>query len=171
MRVLPGSLMVAGVLCLVAGGLPAQQRGIEFGSDIGAQYETGGENLLVSVPSAMLRVGFPLGNGQMRLEPRVQFQLASGNGTAGIVDGQVALRFGLTADADRPQPYVLAFPEIAASFGDFGDDAQFGVGGGFGLLIPQSDRLAFRIEGTYSRMFDPGVNLIRGSVGVSLFTR
>jgi hypothetical protein len=171
MRVLRGSVVMAGVLCLVAGGLPAQQRGIEFGSDIGAQYETGGENLLVSVPSAMLRVGFPMGNGQMRLEPRVQFQLVSGNGTGGFVDGQLAVRLGLTADENRPQPYVLAYPEIAGAFGDFGDDMQFGIGGGVGLLIPQGDRLAFRVEGTYSRLFDPGVNLIRGSVGVSLFTR
>ncbi len=171
MRAFPGSLVVAGVLCLVSGSLPAQQRGIEFGSDIGAQYETGGSNLLVSVPSAMLRVGFPLGDGRARVEPRIQFQLASGSGTAGIVDGQLALRLGLSNDANRAQPYVLAFPEIAASFGDIGDDSQFGLGGGIGLLIPQGDRLAFRIEGTYSRMFDPAVNLIRGSVGVSLFTR
>ena len=164
-------LVVAAATLIVPGQLAAQaQRGIELGTDIGAQYETGGETFLLSVPSTMLRVGFPLGDGQMRLEPRVQFQLASGDGTGGAVDGQLALRYGLGHDPARMQPYVLAYPEITAIFGDFGDDSQFGVGGGFGVLIPQGDRLAVRLEGTYSRLFDPGVNLIRGYVRISFFT-
>jgi hypothetical protein len=167
---------IAGLLVAVAlvplSQLAAQGRqGIELGTDIGAQYETGGETFLLSVPSTMLRVGFPLGDGRLRVEPRVQFQLVSGDGTGGAVDGQVALRYSLNGQPDRLQPYVLAYPEITAVFGDFGDKSQFGAGGGFGVLIPQGDQLAVRLEATYSRLFDPGVNLIRGSVGISFFTR
>lgn len=152
------------------------QRPIELGADLAASlaFNSGNSAFIAQTP-VTLRFGIPVGGGGS-VEPRVQFQLASGGGeTVTHLDLTPALLLQIGRKG-RHAPYLVLLPELAfISGGGAGSTTQFGAGAGLGTRLGESERFGFRVEAQYVRAIsDKGLippNAISLLFGVSFFSR
>jgi opacity protein-like surface antigen len=112
---------------------------------------------------------------QLSIEPTVGFSWLD-RGDVSITQlaltGRVLYHF--SADPTEPRFYVGG--GAGFSLIDLADqqETQFGVGGGLGVKLPVADRMAIRIEGSFSRNFEtdqlPAASVLGAVVGFSFFT-
>lgn len=167
--ILAGSV-VACVLTFAPADRAAAQ-GTEFGADIGfGVLFTEGTSLFQVATPTSFRIGLPLARG-LRLEPRTNFQLLSGEGeTAVNFAMQPALLFQLS-QRRIGGAYLALLPGISVVEVFDETETELSFGAGVGVRIPQGDRFALRVEGQYTRNFETDVNSVLALVGFSFFTR
>lgn len=157
------------------------QRPVEIGFDFGLellQFE--GETAWdVSIPGGGgfysyqtgFRVGFPVSDA-VRIEPAIGFSYLSEEDVSFY---NLRLIPSVVADvggrADGPKYFVKAGAGVRVVGGDIDSEAQFLAGGGFGIRTPIAQRLAQRVELTYTRAFESGefqaLNLFDLKIGFS----
>ena len=165
--------------------LDAQSGSVEIGFDTGLTLTMPSDTdfldydnqTSIDVPQQSIRVGFFVSD-QLSIEPAVGFSyiddfLGFGESLTQLaLEGRVLYHF--SPDPTRPRFYLgggAGFTLI-----DVADDqeTQFGVGGGLGVKLPIADRMAIRLEGSFSRYFEtdqlPATSVIGVVVGFSFFT-
>jgi len=162
--------------------LDAQSGSVEIGFDTGLSLTMPSDTdfldydnvTSINVPQQSIRVGFFVSD-QLSVEPAVGFSWLDAGGeslTQLALAGRVLYHF--SPDPTRPRFYLgggAGFTLI-----DVADDqeTQFGVGGGLGVKLPIADRMAIRLEGSFSRYFEtdqlPATSVIGVVVGFSFFT-
>jgi hypothetical protein len=157
--------------------LDAQSGSVEIGFDTGLSLTmvSDADNVTsIDVPQQSIRVGFFVSD-QLSIEPAVGFSWLHTGGESATqlaLAGRVLYHF--SPDPTRPRFYLGG----GAGFNliDVGDqqETQFGVGGGLGVKLPVADRMAIRLEGSFSRFFEtdllPAASVIGAVVGFSFFT-
>lgn len=168
--------------CVVAHPLSAQSRTgqpIEFGADasFGRIWEHVGNVgatftfTQLDVPAPTIRVAFPL-NDQLAIEPTVSLTTQhtdASTSTFFTLDG--ALLYELSPDRTRPQWFLRPF---IGMHHESGNGNGLTAGGGVGLKVPMTNRIAARFEARYtyasfpSDGWDQSLGLL---AGVSVYTR
>lgn len=178
----------AGVAVLVlTAPLQGQQRALELGVDGGIHYTDpageGRDNRVwdVAFPLQNLRVGVHV-TERVSVEPTISFlrrDLGDDDLTQVGALGNVLYHFTDVGPAMRPQFFGLAgggleYVRVSDEVGR-DSDTQWMAGGGLGMKLPVADRVSLRTSATYWRAFEsdlaPHANMIRGDLGLSLFTR
>lgn len=152
--------------------LSAQQRGVEIGLDAGAQYEFDAQLLTIAAPLQRVRAAFPSGN-RLAFEPALSFARLSARGESlvGLVFEIGALYDFAAAHTTYGRPFV-GFEYADASFSSGETAVNLGIG--FGTRSRVADRLAVRIEATFTGRFPEGGGTdgrFGVSAGLSFFTK
>lgn len=169
-------LLVLGLCAGLAPAALAQERGLEFGADIGLGFESVGEgDFFTAGTPVSLRVGVPIGE-RFSIEPRLGFSLLSGEGSSfTTLDLQGAVLARVTGDAQNEGVYVVALPQLSYLDFDVESTTQFAFGGGAGVRFPYDDRMAFRVEAQFVHAFETdelaGSDAILGLFGITFFMR
>jgi len=167
----------AAVVVLLVSPARAQGRPVELGIDAGGSLDlSAGNTVVVGLPVQDFRAGFYLSD-RVSVEPRLALNYLDGDGGDAIVAGTVQLGpvLHFTPDRGRAQPYVrpyggLNFVKVGGE-----SDTQFALGGALGVKVPVGERLATRIEGSFTHGFDSGRssggNALGLTIGLSFYTR
>lgn len=176
-------------LAVLAMALPleGQLRTLELGVDGGVHYMDpageGRDNRVwdVAFPLQSVRVGLHV-TERVSVEPSLSF-LRRDFGEEDLTQvgalGSVLYHLNQPAMGMRPQFFGLAgggleYVRLSDEIGS-DSDTQWLAGGGLGMKLPVADRIALRTTATYWRAFEsdvaPHANLVRGDLGVSIFTR
>ena len=157
---------------------------IELGVDAAISTDDVTDATTIQVPLQRLRVGFFV-SPRLSVEPALAFIRASGDGgSATSFTGDVGLLAHLagvpTGRARTPSLFVRPFVGLTRASFDFDDDTdgsttRANAGVGLGVKLPVADRLAWRLEGVYTRAFKsdefPAANAFALNVGLSFHTR
>ena len=160
----------------------AQSGSVEIGFDTGLtlyipsdtdffDYEN---QTSIDVPQQSIRLGFFVSD-QLSIEPAVGFSYQD-FGDLSVTQLGLAgrLLYHFSADPTRPRFYVGGGAGFNLIDVEDEQETQFGVGGGLGVKLPIADRMAIRVEGSFSRDFEtdllPAASVIRAVVGFSFFT-
>ncbi len=180
------------LLCLLGAAPLAAQRApglpIELGVDAAVVRDDATDMTTLSIPLRRVRAGFFL-SPLLSLEPTLAYDRVSDeDGSASQFAGDLGLVAHLTGQpVGRARtaslfvrPFVgvtrLSFSSDDDEFGDLDESAtQASVGVGLGFKLPVADRLAWRVEGTYTRALEtddvPAGNRVGLNVGLSFHTR
>jgi hypothetical protein len=168
---------VAAVLVLLAAPARAQGHPVELGIDAGGTLDLSGSNaVVVGLPVQDFRAGFYLSE-RVSIEPRVALNYLDGDGGDAIVAGTVQLGpvLHFTPDRGRAQAYVRPYGGLNFIKVGGESDAQVALGGALGVKVPMGERLATRIEGSFTHGFDSsssgGGNALGLTAGLSFYTR
>lgn len=175
---LAAATLAAAPLAAQTGRLPGA---FELGVDAGVARDDEIDATVISVPVQRVRVGYFL-SPTVSLEPAIGLNRVSGDGeTITLFQGDLGVVAHLSGTTRTAGVYVRPFVglEVASFDSDaFGDesDSRPRLGAGLGLKLPVLDgRLAWRLEGTFTRQFEsgdrPGSNVIALLVGLSFLTR
>lgn len=170
-------LAVLGCLALAMTASPADaqraSRPVELGIDGGITFGLDDPNAtLVNLPVQAFRVGFFV-NDRVSIEPRFNFTSFSGGGVSAQ---SYAVELGALFHPGGYRGrglYIRPFGGILGFNSDAGDDSDAYLGAGVGFRFPFADRrLATRVEGNLSHLFDDGGSTALGILfGLSFFTR
>ena len=152
---------------------------IEFGVDAGlgrtwVNQPRGNPTFSVwelDVPVQAIRVAFPL-DDQFAIEPTLSLVTAGGDfGRATLLTLDAALLYELSTDRSRPQWFLRPFIGVHH---DTPEATGITLGGGAGVKIPATDRIAARLEARYryTSLGNGGSSNTLGLLaGVSVYTR
>jgi hypothetical protein len=168
---------LAAALVLLPSLALAQGHPVELGIDAGGTFDlSGGNAVAIGVPVQDLRAGFYL-TDNVSIEPRMALNYLDGDGGDAVVT--VAAQLGpvihFTPDRARAQGYVRPFGGLTFIHIGSESDAQVAVGGALGVKLPLAERLAARLEGSFTHGFETshfgGGNALGLSIGLSFYTR
>jgi hypothetical protein len=149
---------------------------VELGVDGSFTRFQDAETNQISVPS-VVRVGFYL-TPRISIEPAVSFDYRSGGGLSSrSLGADASLLWHLTGTRRTSQIYLRPFAGVVNTSIDLGatsnNSTDVSAGGALGIKLPlASNRVAFRVDGFYRRLFtDPGQNTFGANFGLSLYTR
>ena len=161
-------------LAMTASSASAQRapRPVELGIDGGLTFGLDDPNItLVNLPVQAFRVGFFISD-RVSIEPRFNFTSFSGGGTSAqsyVVELGALFHPGGYRGRGL---YIRPFGGIIGFNSETGDDSDPYLGAGVGFRFPFADRrLATRVEGNLSHLFDPGSTALGLLFGLSFFTR
>ena len=175
-----GRTLFAALALVLAPVVANAQKPVELGVDLGFAYQLSnnyGKYWTLTTP-VDLRAGFMM-NDNIELEPRVTVLYAKPSGGSSFhqVDAILGLLYHLSTDRTRSQIYIRPFAELQSTGGGGNSLSQFGFGGGLGVKLPASDRMAWRIEGGFSTLLKksgtngaPSASFIYALFGFSFFT-
>jgi hypothetical protein len=179
------SLLIAGALAVIVA-VPVQaQHPVEIGMDGGVVWtspdvEGVDSTFDVTLPFQLLRVGFFISD-QFSIEPMVGFDRQDFGDDFTFTQANLLASGVYHFTPSRTQSQLFGQLTGGLSHVRFSDadesetDTQWLIGLGAGVKIPMMDRLAARLGVLYLRAFEsdfmPDMNQIRGSVGVSFYTR
>ena len=157
---------------------------IELGVDASIGTDDLTDATSIQVPLQRLRVGFFV-SPRLSVEPGLVLTHTSGDGVSFTsFGGDVGLLAHLTGvpTGRTRTPGVFVRPFVGLSRSSFDIDAgtsgsttQANVGAGLGVKLPVGDRLAWRLEGAYTRALKtddlPAINAFALTVGLSFHTR
>lgn len=125
----------------------------------------------LDVPVQAIRVAFPL-DDQFAIEPTLSLVTEGGDGgSATLLTLDAALLYELSTDRNRPQWFLRPFIGVHH---DTPEATGITFGGGAGVKIPATDRIAARLEARYrytSLGSDGSTNTLSLLAGVSVYTR
>ena len=153
--------------------LIAQQPGMEIGMDGGFEYAFDADLFTIAIPVQRIRVAFPSA-GRLAWEPNFSFTRLSTNGASATA---LTLQVGALYNVGSVSNRTFARPFAGLEYLDFsGSDSEtvFDLGVGFGTRSRLVDRLALRIEGTFTGRFGQsgGADAALGATaGLSFYTR
>jgi len=167
-------------VCMLVGTAHAQSRTsqpIEFGADAafardwvhapnGGLFNPTTWNLVVPVQA--IRVAFPL-DDRLAIEPTLTLVKVGGDFSSTELTLDGALLYELSTDRSRPQWFLRPFIGV-----NHESTTNVTAGGGVGIKLPATDRIAARLEAryTYTSFGDRGSNDELGLfAGVSVYTR
>ena len=154
----------------------AQGRPVELGIDAGGTFDLAADAVAIGIPVQDFRAGFFISDA-VSVEPRLALNYLDGNGGSSIValSAQLGPVIHLAPHRGRTQGYVRPFGGLNFLKVGNDSDAQLAVGGAIGVKIPVAERLATRVEGSFTHGFETGNvsggNALGLSVGLSLYTR
>lgn len=166
--------------------LEGQQRTIELGIDGGVHYMDpsgeGRDNGVwdIAFPLQSVRAGLHV-TERVSVEPALSFlrrDMGEDDMTQVGALGNVLYHFN-EAMGLRPQVFGLAgggleYVRLSNAVATE-SDTQWLAGAGLGMKLPVADQIALRTTATYWRAFEsdlaPDANLVRGDIGISIFTR
>jgi hypothetical protein len=167
----------AAVLVLLASPARAQGHPVELGIDAGGTLDlSSGNTVVVGVPVQDFRAGFYVSD-RVSIEPRLALNYLDDDASEALIAAAVQLGpvLHLAPERGRAQPYLrpyggLNFLKISGQ-----SDTQLTVGGALGVKIPIGERLATRIEGSFTHGFESdragGGNALGLTLGLSFYTR
>jgi hypothetical protein len=154
----------------------AQGRPVELGIDAGVGFELSGSNTVsVGVPTQGFRAGFFVADA-VSIEPRLSLNYVHPDGGESLVAlaAELGPVFHFGSEAGRAGPYLRPFGGINWLKIGSESDAQLTAGGALGVKIPIAERLATRLEATFTHAFESsefsGGNALGGTIGFSFFT-
>lgn len=179
------SVAVAGALALAIAAPAQAQHPVEIGMDGGLVWTSpdvdGVDSTLdFTLPFQLIRAGFFI-NDHFSIEPMLGFDRQDFGDDFTITQANL-LASGLyhfTTSRTQPQFYAqvgggLSYISVSDDT-DSESDTQWMLGFGAGVKLPMMNRLATRLGVLYLRAFEsdfmPDANQIRGTVGLSFYTR
>ena len=166
---------------------PARTVPIELGVDAAISTDDVTDATEISIPLQRLRAGFFL-SPRISLEPTLAYNRASADdGSANAFDGALGLLAHVvgspTGHIRTSSLFVRPFAGLSRLSFDIDDPdggtnesvTQANAGVGLGVKLPVGDRLAWRLEGIYTRRFEsdefPSSNAFALTLGLSFHTR
>lgn len=175
-RIGVAAALAAAVLALPSSG-SAQGRPVELGIDAGGTLDlSAGNAVVIGIPVQDFRAGFFISDA-VSVEPRVALNYLDGDGGDAIVTvaAQLGPMIHFSPERGRAQGYVRPFGGLNFLKVGGESDTQFALGGALGVKLPIAERLATRLEASFTHGFETsnfgGGNAIGLTVGLSFFTR
>jgi hypothetical protein len=169
----PGSAPARPAVAAPAAAAPSETPGIELGFDGAYIRDQDAESNTIAIPVNQARIGFFI-SPTLSIEPAVSltYQSAGGDNTRSV-NADIAALWHFTGTRNTTQLFLRPVVGLSNSGGsDQDSETDFAAGGGLGVKIPMSDRVLFRGEGFYRRLFtDPGRNLFGATFGLSIYSR
>jgi hypothetical protein len=152
----------------------AQGRPVELGIDARVGFELSGSNTVsVGVPTQSFRAGFFVADA-VSIEPRLSLNYIHSGESLVALAAELGPVFHFGSESGRSGPYLRPFGGINWLKVGSESDAQLTAGGGLGVKIPIAQRLATRLEATFTHAFESselgGGNALGGTIGFSFFT-
>ncbi|HYC33246.1 MAG TPA: outer membrane beta-barrel protein [Gemmatimonadales bacterium] len=171
---LGGAALLAAMLLTLPSGATAQSRGVELGIDAGAAIGlSGGTSYAVGVPIQDFRLGIFVGKA-VSIEPRLALSYIGGDGDDLVaISTQIGPVIPFSPERTRAQGYLRPFAGLGYADLGGGSDTQVALGMGLGVKVPLAERLAARLEGSYTHTAESftGTHALGISAGLSFFTR